>query len=261
MEAVIKISVSIITKNEEKNIKECLESVKWADEIVIVDDMSTDRTLDICREYSNVKVYEKKMEGFGPQKNYAVSKTVGDWILSIDADERVSPELKEEMLKKIQQDNYVGYGLKRNNLIFGKWIMDSDPRNVRLFRKGKGKFTSKKVHESVVLDGNMGILKNPLLHFTSSCSDLTSYINVYVNQYSSYTADDLYDMGRRVTSGNALLYLFVKPAAIFLKRYFPGKAFRQGMHGFFLSVLIAFTYFLSYAKLWEKEHENTLHSQ
>jgi glycosyltransferase involved in cell wall biosynthesis len=258
---VNQLSAVIITKDEEKNIEECLRSIDWVDEIVIVDDHSSDRTADICRNYPNAKVYKNKMEGFGPQKNYALSKATGEWVFSLDADERVTPELKEEILKKIREGGYNGYGLKRKNLIFGKWVMDSEPRNIRLFRKGKGKFTPKKVHESVLLDGNVGILENPLLHLASSCDDLTSYIRVYVNQYSSYTADDLYDMGRRVTRRNWLLYLVARPGAIFFKRYFLGKAYRQGMHGFFMCALTAFTYFVSYAKLWEKEHEDTLHSK
>ncbi|MGB2600098.1 MAG: glycosyltransferase family 2 protein [Candidatus Omnitrophota bacterium] len=256
-----RLSAIIITKNEEKNIEECLKSVEWADEVVIVDDFSGDKTGEICKNHPKVKFYENKMTGFGQQKNYALDKADGEWVLSVDADERVTPELKDEISEKIRQGDYNGYGLKRNNLIFGKWVMDSEPRNIRLFKKEKGKFTSKKVHESVLLDGSVGILENPLLHFASSCGDLTGYIGVYVNQYSAYTADDLYDMGRRVTRRNWLLYLVARPCAIFFKRYFLGKAYRQGMHGFFMCVLTAFTYFVSYAKLWEKEHEDTLHSK
>jgi hypothetical protein len=140
-------------------------------------------------------------------------------------------------------------------------VLDSEPRNIRLFKREKGKFTSKKVHELVVLDGEAGILESPLMHFSSSCNDLTSYIRVYVNQYSSYTADDLYDMGRRVTRRNWPLHLIVRPCAVFFRRFFLGKAYRQGMHGFIVCVLTAFTYFVSYAKLWEKAREDSLYGK
>jgi glycosyltransferase involved in cell wall biosynthesis len=248
-----KLSAIIITKNEEQNIKDCLEGVKWADEIIVVDDESEDRTVEICREYSNVKVYEKKMEGFGPQKNYALSKATGEWVLSIDADERVTPQLKDEILQKIDQAGFDGYYFRRNNLVFGKWLMDYKPRALRLFRKDKGEFTSKKVDESVALKGKTGVLTNPLLHSPLSHKDMTGYVDIVVNRRSSYTAEDLYNMGRRVTNKNWALYFVLKPAAIFFQKFFLKRGFRAGRMGFFLSVFASFAYFVSYAKLWEKQ--------
>ena len=250
-----KISAIIVTKNEEKMIKDCLESIKWVDEIIIVDDISTDRTVEICRRYPNVKVYKRKMEGFGPQKNYALGKTTGEWILSIDADERVTPELKKEMLRKISQETYDGYYLQLKSLVFGKWILDYKPRNLRLFKKEKGKFTSKKVHEAVILNGKIGVLENLLLHLSSSYGNMADYISIQVNQYSSYTADDLYNMGRRITRKNWFFNFVLRPTVIFFQKYFLKKGYREGLDGFSLSILAAFTYFVSYAKLLEKQNK------
>ena len=251
-----KLSIIIIAKNEGENIKECLKSVKWADEIVVVDDMSTDRTVEICRQYPNVKVYEKKMEGFGPQKNYALSKATGEWILSLDADERVPQLLREEILTKITQGKHDGYCIRRNNLVFGKWMLDYKAVNLRLFRKEKGKFSSKKVDEKVMLEGDTGILQNPLLHAPFSHSSVTNYIKIVVGQRSSYTADDLYNMGRRVTIKNCLDYFFLRPIFIFFQKFFSKKGYRQEFRGFLLSVLAAIAYFVSYIKLLKKQNQN-----
>ncbi len=253
MSTLPKISVIIVARNEEKNMKECLESVKWADEIVVVDDMSTDRTLEICEGYPNVKVFRREMEGLGPQKNFALSKASGEWILSLDADERVTPELREEILRKVPGSGNDGYSLKLKHLIFGAWVLDYTPKAVRLFRKGKGRFSGKKVHESVVLDGKAGVLEGLMIHRSSHQENIANYIEVYVNRYSSYTAEDLYEMGRRVTLGNGLFCFVLKPFFIFIQKYFFKRGFRDGLRGFLLSVFASFTYFASYAKLWEKQ--------
>ncbi|NQT32162.1 MAG: glycosyltransferase family 2 protein [Candidatus Omnitrophica bacterium] len=247
------ISVIIITRNEQAKIKECLESVKWADEIIVVDDMSTDGTRDICREHKNLKLYERKLDGFGSQKNFALSEASNKWILSVDADEVVTPELKEEILTVIEKETFDGYRLKLNNYIFGKWIQDYKSLNLRLFRRGKGKFTSKKVHETVIVDGKIGELDNILLHRSWSGESVSNYMKDHVNFYSSYTADDLYEMGRRVTIVNSVFYFVLKPILIFFQKYFLKEGFMGGWQGFLLSVFSAVTYFKSYAKLLRKQ--------
>ncbi|MCK4261029.1 MAG: glycosyltransferase family 2 protein, partial [Halanaerobiales bacterium] len=255
------LSVIIITKNEEKNIRECLETVKWADEIVVIDEGSKDNTAKICQEYSNLKFYTHKMEkGFGPQKNYALSKTMGKWVLSIDADERVTPELKEEILGEIAKDKFDGYCLRRSNLIFGKPLLDYKPLALRLFKRGKGKFTDKMVHESVKVKGKVGKLKNYFLHYPKSFLNFQNYIDIYLNHYTSLTAEDLYQMGRRVRPKNYLLYFVLKPSFIFLQKFFLKKDYRNGLRGLFLSLFSAIACLISYAKLWKKMKKSNRYS-
>lgn len=251
-----RLSVIVITKNEEQNIAGCLNSVSWADELIIVDDMSTDRTVDICGRYGNASIFKRQMDGFGEQKNFALSKAGGDWVLSIDADEKVPEELAAEIRQKISLDGICGYRLKRKNYIFGKWMLDDKAVNLRLFRRGRGRFSDKKVHESVIVDGETSELENPLEHKSAYCSSLRNYVNGYVKHYSSYTAEDMYAMGRRVTWKNFLFCFLIKPAGIFFQKYFLKNGFKQGWRGFLLSFFAACAYFSSYAKLLRKERIN-----
>jgi glycosyltransferase involved in cell wall biosynthesis len=246
------ISVTIITKNEEENIEACLESVKWADEAIVVDDMSQDHTPQICQRYANVKIYQRKMEnGYGPQKNYALDNVKGEWVLSIDADERVTPELGEEILKRVGKENFNGYYFKMKYLAFGKWILDHPARNLRLFKMNTGKFTNKMVHEKVVIKGEIGVMKNPILHFSRSYMSIEGYLSNQ-NRYTSYTANDLYNMGRRITFKTIFLYFVIKPIFVFFRKFILW-GYKYGFRGFLLSALGAYDYFLSYAKLWEKQ--------
>ena len=249
------ISVIVITKNEESMIRDCLDSVKWADEVIVVDDMSTDRTAEICQGYSNVKVFEREWDGFGPQKNYALTIASGDWILSLDADERVPEDLEKEILRKIKEDKYDGYRIKLKHLVFGKWVSDYKPLNLRLFKKTKASFTKEKVHESVILDGDAGWLDGQIVHYSRSYSDIRSYMDIYVRKYSSYTAEDLYKKGRRVTWKNCLDYYFLRPVFIFFQKYFQKNGYKEGWRGFVVSILASCSYFMSYFKLWELQRE------
>lgn len=248
------ISVAIITKNEEKNIGACLESVKWAEEIIVVDDISQDNTLQICQKYENVKIYQHKMEnGYGPQKNYTLEKTKGEWVFSIDADERITPELRDEILSRAGKENFDGYYFRMKYPAFGGWILDDFPRNLRLFKRDAGKFTDKMVHERIVIKGEIGVMKNPILHLCRSYNSIEDYLSKQ-DRYTSYTADDLYDMGRRITFTNALFYFIIKPIFIFLRKFILW-GYKYGFQGFLLSVLSAYDYFLSYTKLWEKQRK------
>lgn len=249
-----RISVIIIAKNEEKNIGACLESLGWADEIVVVDDMSQDNTLQICQKYENVKVYQHKMEkGFGPQKNYALNLANGDWVLSIDADERITPELANEILNRIGKENFDGYYFRMKYPAFGKWVLDDAPQNLRLFKKGKGKFTEKMIHEKALVSGKVGIMNNPILHLSSYYENIEGYLSKQ-SLYTSYTATDLFNIGRRITSTNIFILFIIKPIFIFLRKFiFWG--FKYGFRGFLISALTAYDCFLSYAKLWEKQRK------
>ncbi len=151
MSLMEKITVAIITKNEERNIRDCLESVKWADEIVVVDNGSTDHTLSICKEYG-ARIFQEEWKGYSGQKNSAIEKAGNEWVLNLDADERVSPELRQEMQKCLEENQGVdGYWIPRKNFFLGRWIRYCGwypDLNLRLFRRragavsGKGPFTN-----------------------------------------------------------------------------------------------------------------------
>ncbi|HLD18382.1 MAG TPA: glycosyltransferase family 2 protein, partial [Candidatus Nanoarchaeia archaeon] len=152
-----KISVTIITLNEEANIRACLESVKWADEILVSDSGSSDRTVEICKEYG-AKVFNDVWLGFGKQKNLIAGRARNNWILNIDADERVTPELKKEIEEVLNNGDCEGYNIPRKNFFSNKWIRHCGwypDYNLRLYRRDKGRFNERNVHEAVQIDGKI----------------------------------------------------------------------------------------------------------
>ena len=162
-----KISVIIITRNEEENIEPALKSVEWADEIIVVDSGSEDKTIDITKKYTN-RIYKKEWQGFVEQKKYALGLASYEWVLSIDADERVSPELKEEIMKK-QPENFDGFNVRRRNYFFNREITtcgwDKDYQ-LRLFKKSKVDLKERLVHEGFEVYGKVGKLENVIIHNT-----------------------------------------------------------------------------------------------
>ncbi|MDI6782173.1 MAG: glycosyltransferase family 2 protein [bacterium] len=240
------VSVIIITHNEEKNILACLESVKWADEIVVVDAFSLDNTKKLAEGFG-AKVFQREWPGYGRQKNYALSKASMDWILSLDADERITPELAEEIQEMIQNPAIDGYQICRKAYFLGKWIRHSGwypDYCLRLFRKGKAVFAEKPVHEYVELDGRMGRLKGAMLHYTDN--DLNHYL-AKLQSYTTLAADELVARGKKAS----IVDLITRPMFIFLKMYILKKGFLDGMHGFILAILSSFYVFVKYAKVWE----------
>jgi glycosyltransferase involved in cell wall biosynthesis len=240
------ISCIIITCNESKNIRRCLESVKWADEIVVVDSNSTDDTKKIASEFTD-KIFNLDWGGFGAAKEFAKNQARGEWILSVDADEVVKQELKEEILKVINSaDPQDGYFIPRRSNFLGRWMKHGGwyPDLVlRLFKKQKGQFTSRLVHEKVIVDGRTGNLKNDLWHYTDP--DLDRYL-VKMNRYTSI--DALQRLKEDKTSSP--IDLLIRPVATFTKMYFFKMGFLDGMAGLILAVSSAFHVFVKYAKLW-----------
>lgn len=242
------LSVILITFNEENNIVDCLESVRWADEIIVVDSGSEDKTVELAKQYTD-KVFQIEWRGYAENKNYALSRADGDWILWIDADERVTPELAEEiqsLLKgKPQAD---GYEMARRAYFLGKWIKHCGwyPGYVlRLFKRQSARFSDSKVHEGVVLDGKRARLQHDLLHFTDN--DLDHYLWKF-NRYTSYAADELAAKNRRA----GILAILFRPAFAFIKMYFLKRGFLDGVQGLMLCLLSAGYVAIKYAKLWEK---------
>ncbi|MDP2208677.1 MAG: glycosyltransferase family 2 protein [Bacteroidota bacterium] len=243
-----KISVCVISFNEERNIEECLKSVAWADEIIMVDSFSTDRTIEIAKQYTS-KIFLQEWKGYSEAKIYAVQNTSYDWILSIDADERVTPELKNEIIAVIndRSKRYTGYKVARRAYFLGKWIKHCGwypGYVVRLFRKDSGTFSKSRVHERFELVGETGTLKHDLLHFTDD--NLLHYFNKF-NKYTSLAADDLEEKG----TDFRVWHLFIKPIYTFFKMFILKRGFLDGLHGFILSVLSSAYVFTKYAKLWE----------
>ena len=256
-EKMNKISVAVITKNEEQNIRACLESVRWADEIVVVDNGSTDETRQICQDFQ-ARVYLEEWKGFSRQKNSALEKTRNEWVLSLDADERVSPDLRQEIEWTLEGNPLCdGYYIARKNFFLGRWIRHCGwypDYNLRLFRKDRGRFGERAVHEQVELEGKVGYLKNPLEHITyRSLSDFLKRMD----RYSTLAAREMRSEGRRYHFYNACF----RPPFTFLQMYLLRAGFLEGYLGFLLSILYSFYTFAKYSKLKELQDNEILGHQ
>ncbi len=247
-----KLSVAIITFNEESNIRRTLESVKWADEIVVVDSGSTDDTVSISREYTG-KVVHQDWLGFARQKNLAIDKTSGDWVLSLDADEPVEPALAEEIRRILSaRDSCDGYRIPRKTFFLGKLIRHGGwypDYNLRLFKKGKGRFEERPVHEAIKVEGVVGSTKNAILHY--AYPDLASYM-ASINKYSSLSVDVMEQRGIGGVEGSLPAILF-HPVYTFMLKYFFRLGFLDGKHGLVLNLFNSYYVFAKYAKVWERK--------
>ena len=242
-----KLSVTIITCNEEERIRDALESVKWADEVVVVDSLSTDRTVEICREYTQ-QVYQVSWHGYVEQKNIATEKTSYDWVLNIDADERVSPELAGEIQQALAGNTqYVGYYMPRKTYYLNDWINHCGwypDYKLRLFHKQRGKWVGEALHEKVEVEGPTTYFHHDLFHY--SYKDISDHVQT-MNKYTSIAA--AHKSG--TVSGVEIL---LRTVFAFFKKYFLKQGFRDGTRGIIVSLLSAFTVALKYAKLWERHN-------
>lgn len=243
-----KISATIITFNEEENIERCLQSIKWIDEIVVVDSFSTDSTLEICNKY-NCNIIQTEWKGFGKTKKFAVDNSKNEWILSIDADEEVSEELKERILNITGKEKYNGYKIKRRSFYLGKEIKhcgwDRD-YPLRLFNKNAGNFNEKEVHESVKIDGEKGRLEEPIYHYTYP--DIATHVKK-MNRYSDLGQSEI-----KSKNGYGIIASLLLGINKFIKMYFIQKGFLDGKIGFLLSIHSAFGVYLKYIKTWQKKN-------
>ncbi len=245
---MIPASVAVITKNEEDNIEEALKSVEDFEDIVVVDSGSRDRTVEICKRYTD-RVYQHEWQGFARQKQKALDYCEKQWVLILDADERVTPELKSEIHVSINNTSISGFYLPRKNFFLGKWIKHGGwwpDHALRLFRKDVSHFEQREVHEKIAVRGDVGYLKSPLEHYTYRT--LSDYIGK-MELYSSLSASEL--SNRKVKT--SAISTVVNPCFVFVKMFFLRQGFRDGMHGFLLAVLYSFYTFLKYAKVWEKK--------
>lgn len=241
------ISVIVITKNEARNIDACLESVRWSDDIVVVDAESADDTVERARRHTS-KVHVRKWEGFSRAKQFAVEQTVHDWVLWLDADERVMPELAEEIARlDLRSSAHSAYRVARRAYFLGRWIRHSGwypGRVTRLFRKDKARFTDAAVHEGLVIEGNIADLSHDLLHFTDP--NLYHYFEKF-NRYTTLASVEAGARGKRFRMSG----LIVRPAWLFVKMYVLKRGFMDGMQGLILALLSSAYVFTKYAKLWE----------
>lgn len=247
------ISALLICYNEEKIIRRCLESIKWIDEIVVVDAYSTDETLKICKQYTD-KIYEKKWEGFSRQKIFGLTKCNGDWIFSIDADEICTEELKNEIISKTKENNtsFDGFLIPRKNFFRKKQLKfgGSYPDyQLRLFRKSKATLNDRLVHESFTVKGKISKLNNPLEHYPYR--SFKQYIDK-INSYTTLSAEEKYTKGKKT---NLFLIIF-KPLFEFKKNYFLQLGFLDGFAGFYKALFHYITKLLTEIKLWELIHNN-----
>ncbi len=241
------ISVTIVAHNEAERIGTCIDSVSWADEIIVVDAGSTDDTQDICRK-RGVLLIQHPWGGYAAQKNFALSKASHSWILSLDADECVSPELSEEILSVLSDDAPAqGYRIPRKNIFFGRWLRHGDlwpDHQLRLFRRDAGAFNEKSVHESVVVEGRVGVLSSPMEHY--SYDSLFDFFQRQV-KYARLSAEDLSSKG--VQPGIA--DFVIRPLWRFFKSYILKMGLRDGVKGLCVSAGSAYYVFLRAAFLWE----------
>ncbi|MDD5300779.1 MAG: glycosyltransferase family 2 protein [Gallionella sp.] len=241
-----KLSVILITKNEAANIRACLESVAWADEIIVVDSGSTDATAEICREL-DAKIYVHDWPGFGAQKNRALGYATNEWVFSIDADERVTPELRtaiEAVLRK-DEDTCAAYRVSRLSSYCGRFMRHSGwhpDHIVRLFKRAAARFSDDLVHESVEVQGRIGMLHGELLHY--------SYLNLEqtldkLNSYSTAAARVQQQRGKQGSLATAVAHGLWS----FIRTYFLRAGFLDGREGFMLAVLNAEHSYYRYLKL------------
>ncbi len=247
---MIKISSIVIAKNEEANIQRCIESqLKCIDEIIVlIDESSTDKTLEIVKSYSQVKYESAKWMGYAKTKQYAVTLSSNEWILWIDADEVVTNGLCKELIEfKNTNPRHSAYSMPRMANFLGKWIKHGGwyPDSVtRLFLKDKASFNENEVHESLKINGTTGKLQNRIEHYTDP--DIKHYFKKF-NSYTSLAANELVKNGKTFSIWDIVL----RPAAIFIKMYFLKSGFMDGIQGFILAVFSSAYVFTKYSKVWE----------
>ncbi len=242
-----KISVYMITYNNERTVERALKSVTWADEIVVVDSFSQDKTVEICRKFTD-KVFQREWPGHQSQYQYAADLTTHPWIMFVDADEEVSQELAEEIRRQIdgRAENIDGFFVYRRTYYLGRWIQYGGwypDGEIRLYRRERGRWEGG-LHAKVVVDGTVRFLKHQYLHYTYR--DISDQIQT-IDKYSRIAAEDLIQRGEKFS----LFKLLFHPPFRFVKEYLFKLGFRDGLPGLIIIASTMYYVFIKYAKLWE----------
>ncbi|MBI2018518.1 glycosyltransferase family 2 protein [Candidatus Daviesbacteria bacterium] len=246
-----KISVVLAVHNEEENIGKCLESVKdlsW--ETIIVDGGSTDKTLDIAKEFGARIIETENFQNFHINKNKAIDAARGDWVLQLDADEIVTRQLKEEIQTVVEDQKYNGYWIPRRNFFLTRFLTKGGQYpdyTLRLYKKGLGRLPGKDVHEQAIVEGRVGYLKNDLLHMRDR------NFSIYFSRFKRYTdllASQLHEKGQRVNLISSINYLFIKPVCWFIKSYLRHRGYVDGFAGFVFALFSSLRFPVAYYKLW-----------
>lgn len=244
---VPKLSVTVITRNEAADIGAALESVTWADEIVVVDSGSTDETATIARRFTD-RVVVREWPGYGAQKNIAATLATHDWILSLDADERITPALAEEIRAVLTTEPaHAAYRMPRVTWHLGRWIRTTDwypDPQLRLYNRTKARWISPLVHESVAVDGAVGTLRHELQHY--AYRDVADHLET-IDRYTTLAARQMRAQGQSA----GMIQMVGHPPLAFLRNYIAKGGFRDGVAGFVISSMNAYYVFLKFAKLWE----------
>jgi len=257
----LKISVAIATFNEEKNLPDCLESVKdLADEIVVVDGSSTDRTVEVAKKYRAKVIITDNPPIFHINKQKAIDECRGDWILQLDADERVTPLLRSEILKvtsfksQVPSSKFNGYWIPRKNYFLGRFLTRGGQYpdyTLRLYRRGKGRLPCRSVHEQAVVEGKVGYLKNDLIHIADP--NFSRYL-LRFDRYTSLIADEMEKKKLPLNLFTFLNYWFWQPLKWFFSTYFRHKGFMDGFPGFVFSGFSSLRFVVGYIKYWERRN-------
>ncbi len=248
----MKLSVVLATRNEEANLARCLESVKGiADEIIIADEQSSDKTVAIAKQFKARVISTPHNDNFHITKNIAIDAAKGDWILQLDADEVISPELAGEIRSKTQDSKFNGYWINRRNWFLGRFLTKGgqypDP-TLRLYRRGKGRLPAKDVHEQAVVEGQVSHLKHDLLHYRDT--SFAKYLDGF-NRYSSFIASQI---DPQVNLWQTFNYLVIKPAMTFSKIYFRHLGYVDGFPGFVFALFSGLIYSVAYIKYWQRKY-------
>ncbi len=245
-----KISILIPAFNSEKTIRNTLESVKWADEILVCDSWSTDRTLEIAREYG-ARVIQHEYINSALQKNWAIPQCAHEWVLIVDTDEVVEDELKKEIQSVLRKPDpgTDGYWIPRKNFIYGKWMRHGGiypDLQLRFFRRDKGLYETREVHAHLKVSGRAGRFNGHFLH--EGFKDFKTW-TLKLDRYVRYETDELIKQNKKFRLSRVTVY----PVLVFARSYFWQRGFLEGYRGFLLAVLDAFYYYATYARLYERQ--------
>jgi glycosyltransferase involved in cell wall biosynthesis len=248
----MRLSITCIGHNEVNHLRELLpELLKWGDEVIYVDCESEDGSFEFAQSVGCRVFRRPNNMNLNVNKSYAMAQAQGEWIFYVDPDERFERALQDEVTEKIASSSAAAFKLPRRNHFFGRWLKHGGQypdTQLRLFRKGKGRFPNQHVHESLQIDGAVELLNNPMLHFPYLT--ISQFLRK-MDFYSTFEAQHLYMKGVRPCWSNACRYLFWKPKSRFVRRYFFKGGFRDGIPGFFAAAFDGIGWMLRYFKLWE----------